>query len=265
MTNDLNNLSSFLPYDGLNKLHVGNGAGMKISHIGSTILCFFDYTISLKNVLFVPSFTENLVSLSQLLHDNELLIEFSSNFCEIKDHLTRLSLLPMVSSQQPLPPNPSLSTKNPASPADLPTSPSVPPSSLAGTPQVVVDSPPLIIYSRRSKLQSGASPAAADLPTFEYPSSCANQQSNRDPCAAAHVTPVLPPPPVHPMVTRSRAKQISLNHLALLTDSSFPSELRTYNQAKSNPNWIDAMQKEYVALLANHTCSFHIRTKCDRL
>jgi hypothetical protein len=178
---------------------------------------------------------------------------------------TRLSLLLMVSSQQPLPPNPSLSTKNPASPADLPTSPSVPPSSLAGTPQVVVDSPPLIIYSRRSKLQSGASPAAADLPTFEYPSSCANQQSNRDPCAAAHVTPVLPPPPVHPMVTRSRAKQISLNHLALLTDSSFPSELRTYNQAKSNPNWIDAMQKEYVALLANHTCSFHIRTKCDRL
>jgi GAG-pre-integrase domain len=93
MTNDLNNLSSFLPYDGLNKLHVGNGAGMKISHIGSTILCFFDYTISLKNVLFVPSFTENLVSLSQLLHDNELLIEFSSNFCEIKDHLTLRTLL----------------------------------------------------------------------------------------------------------------------------------------------------------------------------
>jgi GAG-pre-integrase domain len=88
VTNNLNNLSSFLPY-----VHVGNGVGMIISHIGSIILCFSDYTISLKNVLFVPSFTKNLVSLSQLLHDSELLIEFSSDFCEIKDRLTLRTLL----------------------------------------------------------------------------------------------------------------------------------------------------------------------------
>jgi hypothetical protein len=84
VTNDLNNLSSFLPYDGIDKLHVGNGAGMIIGHIGSTLLRFSDYTISLKNILFVPSFSKNIVSLSQLLHDNELLIEFSSDFVKLR-------------------------------------------------------------------------------------------------------------------------------------------------------------------------------------
>ena len=91
--NDLNNLSSFLSYEGVDKLHVGNGAGMTISHIGSTSLNFSDYTISLHEVLFVPTFTKNLVSLSKLLHDNSLLIEFSSNLCLIKDHHTMRTLL----------------------------------------------------------------------------------------------------------------------------------------------------------------------------
>ena len=89
----MNNLTSYLPYEGLDKLHIGNGAGMTISHIGSSTLYFSNYTISLHDVLFVPSFAKNLISLSRLLRDNSILIEFFSNCCVIKDRLTMDTLL----------------------------------------------------------------------------------------------------------------------------------------------------------------------------
>lgn len=49
------------------------------------------------------------------------------------------------------------------------------------------------------------------------------------------------------MLTRSKAKPA-----ALVTEIPQPAEPKSYNQAKSDPNWIDAMNKEYAALLANH-------------
>lgn len=49
------------------------------------------------------------------------------------------------------------------------------------------------------------------------------------------------------MLTRSKAKPA-----ALVTEIPQSAEPKSYNQAKSDPNWIDAMNKEYAALLANH-------------
>lgn len=93
VTSDLNNLSNFVPYEGFNELHIGNGTGMKILNIGSLSISIANTTIHLKNILHVPSFTKNLLSLSQLLLDNSLLIEFSSNSCLIKDRITSTPLL----------------------------------------------------------------------------------------------------------------------------------------------------------------------------
>jgi GAG-pre-integrase domain len=66
---------------------------MIISHIGSSIIHIVNHQINLHNILHVPSFTKNLLSLSQLLFDNSLIIDFSSNACFIKDRLTSTPLL----------------------------------------------------------------------------------------------------------------------------------------------------------------------------
>lgn len=85
VTNDLNNLATYLPYEGFDSLHIGDGHGMKITHIGSCTLYFPSYTFILKEVLHVPTFTKNLLSLSKLLLDNSIFIEFCSSSCVIKD------------------------------------------------------------------------------------------------------------------------------------------------------------------------------------
>jgi gag-polypeptide of LTR copia-type/GAG-pre-integrase domain len=100
VTNDVQNLNSFFSYKGTDKLHIGNGVGLEISHIGSQILQVGDYTIKLNNVLCVPKFSTNLISLSQLLLDNpSLLINFTSSSCFIKDHhLPKIPPLHITSS-----------------------------------------------------------------------------------------------------------------------------------------------------------------------
>lgn len=93
MTNDLNNLSSFLPYEGIDALHIGNGTSMPIQHIGSSTLSFANSTFLLHDVLYVLTFTKKMLSLSKLLRDNSILIEFCSNICVIKEcHTLRILL-----------------------------------------------------------------------------------------------------------------------------------------------------------------------------
>jgi Reverse transcriptase (RNA-dependent DNA polymerase)/gag-polypeptide of LTR copia-type/GAG-pre-integrase domain len=96
VTNDINNLSSYMPYDGMDSLKIGNGLGMRISHIGSCKLTLANYALVLSDVLYVPSFTKNLLSLSKLLHDNPILIEFHENCCVIKERLTLMPLLQIM-------------------------------------------------------------------------------------------------------------------------------------------------------------------------
>ncbi|KAK9182734.1 hypothetical protein WN944_025880 [Citrus x changshan-huyou] len=85
LTNDLNNLSISEPYEGNEKLIIGNGYGLTISHIGSTHLAVGNHKLLLKNLLFVPHITKNLLSISKLTSDNSLIIEFCGNTCFLKD------------------------------------------------------------------------------------------------------------------------------------------------------------------------------------
>jgi GAG-pre-integrase domain len=101
VTNDLSNLSSFFSYKGSDKLHIGNGIGLDISHIGSQTFQVVNYTITLHNILCVPNFSTNLISLSQLLLQNpSLSINFTSSSYSIKDlHLPKNPPLPITSSK----------------------------------------------------------------------------------------------------------------------------------------------------------------------
>ncbi|KAJ4761435.1 hypothetical protein LUZ62_071810 [Rhynchospora pubera] len=94
VTSDLNNLSSFFPYQGSDNLQIGNGMGLSISHVGSTSFTLSNCSIQLNDILHVPNFSKNLISLSRLLHDNpSLIINFSSSSCTIKDLPTMTTLL----------------------------------------------------------------------------------------------------------------------------------------------------------------------------
>ena len=92
ITNDLNNLSLHTPYDGTEELIIGDGTGLHISHIGSLTISYVSHSITLNNVLFVPSMSRNVVSISQLCRDNNASIEFLSHSFVVKDLKTGASL-----------------------------------------------------------------------------------------------------------------------------------------------------------------------------
>jgi hypothetical protein len=93
VTSDLNNLTNYVPYDDNDTLHIGNGTDMKILSIRSSPLSIANTSILLQDILHVPLSTKNLLNLLKLLYDNNLLFEFSSNYCLIKDHHTSTILL----------------------------------------------------------------------------------------------------------------------------------------------------------------------------
>jgi hypothetical protein len=99
VTSDLNNLSSFFAYNSPDKLQIGNDLGLPISHIGSSSLTTFNFSIKLTNVLYVSNFSTNLVRLSKLLLDNpHLSINFDSFSCTIKDIHIKISPLQILVS-----------------------------------------------------------------------------------------------------------------------------------------------------------------------
>jgi gag-polypeptide of LTR copia-type len=86
VTNDPNALTSFFSYKGPDKLQIGTGQGLEITHIGSQKVVVGSYTFTLHNVLCVPTFSTKLISLSQLLIDNpSVSINFNSSSCFFKD------------------------------------------------------------------------------------------------------------------------------------------------------------------------------------
>uniref|UniRef100_A0A803QCY3 Integrase catalytic domain-containing protein n=1 Tax=Cannabis sativa TaxID=3483 RepID=A0A803QCY3_CANSA len=81
-------------YGGKEKVTVGNGDKLVISHFGNGKL----YTktgqwLKLNEMLLVPIIAKNFLSVSKLTTDNDVIIEFHSNSCFVKDIATRRVLL----------------------------------------------------------------------------------------------------------------------------------------------------------------------------
>ena len=86
LTNAVQNLTVGKSYSGSEMLLVGNGKGLSITHIGYT----YFYTslgalLHLTDMRRVPHITKNLISVSKLLANNSMIIEFTSEFCFVKD------------------------------------------------------------------------------------------------------------------------------------------------------------------------------------
>ena len=96
ITSDINNLSIRSNYKGTDKLIVGNGHKLDISHVGDTLVQSHTQPfkkLHLKNILHVPQITKNLLSISKFTFDNKATAEFYADKCVIKDIKTRKILL----------------------------------------------------------------------------------------------------------------------------------------------------------------------------
>ena len=85
ITSDIGNLSLRSNYHGPEKVSIGNGAGLQISHIGSNSITTPSAHFHLNNMLCVPNISTNLISVHRFANDNSyMFIFYASSFC-IKD------------------------------------------------------------------------------------------------------------------------------------------------------------------------------------
>ncbi|CAN1779045.1 Retrovirus-related Pol polyprotein from transposon RE1 [Linum perenne] len=80
-------VQNYISYQSVHDTHVylPNSTRVTVSHIGSVKLPFGPI---LHNVLLIPDFKFNLISISKLTHDLPVSLSFSSNHCEIQDLIT---------------------------------------------------------------------------------------------------------------------------------------------------------------------------------
>jgi hypothetical protein len=72
-------------YNGGDQIHVANGAGMEIDHIGHSTLQSPSSSFKLKNILHVPKASKKLISVNCLACDNNAFLEFHPDCFFIKD------------------------------------------------------------------------------------------------------------------------------------------------------------------------------------
>ena len=95
ITNNLENLTIQQPFEGNDMVAVGNGSGLKIDNVGSTLLHSSNSSsdFHLKNVLHCPNASANILSIQLFFVDNDChFILFSSHFF-VKDNRTKAILL----------------------------------------------------------------------------------------------------------------------------------------------------------------------------
>jgi hypothetical protein len=93
VANSLNNMHIHSEYDGPEEVQIGDGTGLKISHVGSTTLPTQNTIFNLKNILCVPHAKHNLISVSKFCKSNSVYVEFHSSFFCVKDQVTGAVLM----------------------------------------------------------------------------------------------------------------------------------------------------------------------------
>ena len=89
MTHQTEKFEDLAEHHGKNSLIVGSGEKLQIVATGSSKL----NSLNLHDVLYVPNITKNLLSVSKLTADNNILVEFDANCCFVKDKLTGKAIL----------------------------------------------------------------------------------------------------------------------------------------------------------------------------
>jgi hypothetical protein len=93
ITSDLDRLAIRERYHGGEKVHVGNGTGLCISHIGHSSINSVIRPLALRNILHVPDITKHLISVHKFSRDNDVFIEYHPWHFSIKDRQSKKNLL----------------------------------------------------------------------------------------------------------------------------------------------------------------------------
>ncbi|KAK9169689.1 hypothetical protein Syun_001829 [Stephania yunnanensis] len=93
VTPDASQVSQSSPFAGNDSLIVGNGQSLSIASVGLANIPSANSKLKFPNTLVVPNFRNNLLSISQLTKDNNVVIEFSNSHYLVKDSITREILL----------------------------------------------------------------------------------------------------------------------------------------------------------------------------
>jgi histone deacetylase 1/2 len=80
ITGELEKLTMKDKYHGVDQVHVTNGSGMKIDQIGDSIVRTPNSDLVLKDVLYVPQASKNLLSVHKLALNNHAFFEFYPHF-----------------------------------------------------------------------------------------------------------------------------------------------------------------------------------------
>nr|GEZ62901.1 putative ribonuclease H-like domain-containing protein [Tanacetum cinerariifolium] len=93
VTPDLEAMDNLEAYYGDGALHFQNDICLPILHIGSSKVYLPQKTFSLKNILYVPEISHNLLSVHKFCHDNDVFFEFHTSYFVVKDESTHTTLL----------------------------------------------------------------------------------------------------------------------------------------------------------------------------
>ena len=92
VTADGDSLPTKTKYSGTAELAIGDGSTLPISHI-DTVKIPASKPLILKNILLVPAITKNLISISKFTLENNVIVEFNSSCCLLKDPQSKTILL----------------------------------------------------------------------------------------------------------------------------------------------------------------------------
>nr|KYP45672.1 hypothetical protein KK1_032786 [Cajanus cajan] len=96
VTNVSHNIQQYTPFEGPDQIVIGNGQGLPINSSGVTHFSSPlkpHISLTLHNLLYVPTITKNLISVSQFCKDNFVFFEFHSTFCLAKSQANNETLL----------------------------------------------------------------------------------------------------------------------------------------------------------------------------
>ncbi|KAG8502503.1 hypothetical protein CXB51_000098 [Gossypium anomalum] len=86
-------LAESTPYKGPGKVYVGNGDALSVLSSGQSSLLTCLRPLLMRSLLLVPGITKNLLSVSKFTKDNQVIFEFLSSQCQIRDMHTGEVLL----------------------------------------------------------------------------------------------------------------------------------------------------------------------------
>ena len=93
ITTAFDNLMLQEPFKGNDEVVVGNGTGLLISNIGSSVLYYSKHPFKLNHILHCPSVAANLLSIHQFCVDNKCWFILTDSPFFVNDNLTGQTLL----------------------------------------------------------------------------------------------------------------------------------------------------------------------------